>query len=168
MDLQWFVAVQHLAMSNNRSITLNFEVFPVCDFCFVYLSKFPVLDKVAFSWCDVICAPTIQEPFNCFTCLVAGKIDWFTASYWQFSNVRNIYSCFQLPVESHWKVSWALHISVTRQWNATGHELESWWWHLITAVFSCLRNHIEKFLGCFTFSVMRYSDPTGCEFESQW
>ena len=63
-------------MSNNCSITLNSEVFPICDFGTVCLFKFPVLNKITFS-CDVICAPTIQEPFNFFTCLVAGKIDGF-------------------------------------------------------------------------------------------
>ena len=45
-----------------------------------------------------------------------------------------IYSHFQLPAESHWNVSWALHISVTRHWNATGHKFESWWWHLIKII----------------------------------
>ena len=68
-------------MSDNCSKTLNFEVFPLCDFCSLQLSKFPVLNKITFSWCDMVCAPTIQEPFNCFTHLVAGKFDGFTASY---------------------------------------------------------------------------------------
>ena len=77
-------------MSDNRSITLNPEVFSICDFCFVQLSKFPVFDKITFSWCDVICVPTIQESFNHFTCLVAGKIDRFTASYGQFFNISNV------------------------------------------------------------------------------
>ena len=51
-------------MSDDCSKTLYSEVFPICDFCFVQLSKFPVLDEITFSWCDVIGAPTIQEPFN--------------------------------------------------------------------------------------------------------
>ena len=62
-------------MSDNRSKTLYTEVFPICNFCFVQLSKFLVSNETAFSWCDVIGAPTIQEPFNHFTHLVAGKID---------------------------------------------------------------------------------------------
>ena len=39
---------------------------------------------------------------------------------------------------------------------------------LITAIFSCLRNHIEKILGHFTFSVTRHSNTTGRKFESWW
>ena len=66
-------------MSNNCSKTLNFEVFPICDFCFVQLSEFPVLDEITFPWCDVIHAPTIQEPFHFFAHLIAGKIDGFAA-----------------------------------------------------------------------------------------
>ena len=70
--------------------TLYCEVFPICNFCFMWLSKFPVLDEITFSWCDVIGTPTIQEPFNCFTHLIAGKIDGFAASYSQFTDVRNV------------------------------------------------------------------------------
>ena len=44
-----------------------------CDFCLVQLFKFPVLNEITFFWCDVICAPTIQEPFNWITRLIAGK-----------------------------------------------------------------------------------------------
>ena len=51
-------------MSDNCSKTLNCEVFPICDFCFVQLSKFLVLNEITFSWCDVICASTIQEQFH--------------------------------------------------------------------------------------------------------
>ena len=67
--------MRHFAVSDNCSKTLNVEVFPICDFCFVWLSKFPVLDEIAFSWSDVICSSAVQEPFNYFTHLIAGKID---------------------------------------------------------------------------------------------
>ena len=81
---------QHYAMSDNCSITLNFQIFPVCDFSVMCLSKFPILDGITLSWCDVICAPTIQVSFNFVTCLVAGKVDRFTASYPQFWQVCDI------------------------------------------------------------------------------
>ena len=74
----------HDAISNYRSQSLNFEVFPICDFCFVQLSKCLILDEITFSWSDMICASTAQEPFNFLTCLIAGKVDRFTASYQQF------------------------------------------------------------------------------------
>ena len=62
-------------MPNNCPATLNLEVFPICNFGFALLIEFPVFDKIAVFWCDMLCAATIQEPFNSVTCHVAGKID---------------------------------------------------------------------------------------------
>ena len=54
-------------MSNNCSITLNLEVFPICDFSIIHFF---------FEWCDL--CTHYPRTIQLFTCLVAGKVDRFT------------------------------------------------------------------------------------------